>query len=260
MQYYEVKIRETKTLVPRDDGSTVRPEKHGKQIQVAVHAFSKKKLNPKNEKLSPQQLGYNAQALIRKFYGIESPSENVLGEIYVDLRSIKKIDKKRYDAFKQMTRQSDEYVQQILDDRKTKGRASKPKPISKTKSSTSSPENRLLFGTIAGSAAFFGLQFAVNPWVAAVLLIFGLVLGPIIVGVLISVALAKEGELNNKGAGFIAAAIFALVSIILLKSDLIDEARNAGSGGSYKSCVSRHMDVMRSTELAASLHCKKAGY
>ena len=37
MQYYEVKIRETKTLVPRDDGSTFWPEKHGKLIKVDVY-------------------------------------------------------------------------------------------------------------------------------------------------------------------------------------------------------------------------------
>ncbi len=256
MMYFEVKIRETKTLVPSEVGSTIYPEKHGKLIRVDVFAFTQKQLNPKNEKLSPFFLRENGVKLIGKSYGNISYSNHILGEIYVDLKSIKKIDKLKYDKRKlKLAEEKKASADNGESTTNLRARAVKPKPVSKTINAKPSPEKRLMFMIIAGSTVFFGIQFVINPKVAAIFLIFGLILGPLIVGVLSSVALAKEGESSNKGAGFIAAAIFALVSIILLKSDLIDDARNAGSGVSYKSCVSRHMDMFRSTEFQASLHC-----
>lgn len=260
MLYFEVKIRETKTLVPRDDGSTFFPEKHGKLIRVDVFAFSQKQLNPKNEKLSPYFLRQNGVKLICKSYGNISSSNHILGEIYIDLKSIKKIDKLKYE--KRKLKLAEEKKASPDNDELTtnlKARAVKPKPVSKTKNAKPSPENRLMFMIIAGSTVFFGIQFVINPNVAAFFLVLGLVLGPLIVGLLSSVALAKEGELDNKGAGFVAAAIFALVSIILLNSDLIDDARNAASGVSYNSMSPSQERALRKAAEDLYDKCEKYG-
>lgn len=265
MNYYEVKIRDKASLVPRNDGSIFWPDKHGKLIRVDVFKFSKKQLDPKGEKLTPKKLGFNAAQLIRKYYEEHynfGDDYKKLDDIYPDLKSIKKIDRAKFDKRKSLLIKNAETSSTkggIITENKSE--VSKPISIDKTNNIKTSPEKRLFFKTVAGSVVFFGLQFAVSPMASAVLLIIGLIIGPILVGILISIALAEKDELNNKPAGIIAAAIFALICFLLLKSDLIDEARNAGSGGgSLKSCIQRNMSILNSTKDEALLHCKKVGF
>lgn len=79
--------------------------------------------------------------------------------------------------------------------------------------------------TIIISILFFVFNYFISADFSAILLIIGLILGPLIVGVTLSVSCAGPTQDYNKGAGFTAAAIFAVLCIVFLKSDRLDEAR-----------------------------------